>query len=330
MMRKPQKYRSRITSLVFLLSSALLICLFNEAFSQGFLNISLYTSKQEYYLNEQITIYGNLTHLQQKVYDGIVALETISPQNKTIAIRVVSTGSVSQETYPVRIFSFYSSDSQGNPKNTFQKGTLAYFAANVTNQDIQDHALYFAVCIYDKYGRPVGLLSSSGSILAGKSTFILFSFPISYELPSGTAAAYAEALTAKPQDGGMPHCPEVKITFQIATSEVTPIVTSRYENGDFYQNSTMPTNSASGNYTIYATSIYQYSTATKQSTFTIKVPDLNNDGTVDIYDLIIVASAYGSTPPDPNWNPIADANGDLTVDIYDLILVTSNFGWQAP
>jgi len=54
--------------------------------------------------------------------------------------------------------------------------------------------------------------------------------------------------------------------------------------------------------------------------------DINGDGIVDIYDLILVASAYGSTPADPNWNPDSDINGDFAVDIYDLILVAAQYG----
>ena len=58
--------------------------------------------------------------------------------------------------------------------------------------------------------------------------------------------------------------------------------------------------------------------------------DINADGVVDIYDLIIVASAYGSTPTDTNWNTNADINGDNTIDIYDLILVASHYGETIP
>jgi hypothetical protein len=54
--------------------------------------------------------------------------------------------------------------------------------------------------------------------------------------------------------------------------------------------------------------------------------DLNGDGTVDIYDAILLAAAYGSTPGTPNWNPNADINGDGIVDIYDAIILAGNFG----
>jgi hypothetical protein len=59
----------------------------------------------------------------------------------------------------------------------------------------------------------------------------------------------------------------------------------------------------------------------------ITIPgDLNGDGSVDIYDAIILAKAFDSTPSSSNWNPNADINGDNAVDIYDAIIVATNFG----
>ena len=46
--------------------------------------------------------------------------------------------------------------------------------------------------------------------------------------------------------------------------------------------------------------------------------DLNNDGVVNIQDLVLVASQFGTTGPSA-----ADLNGDNTVDIRDLVLVAN-------
>ena len=56
--------------------------------------------------------------------------------------------------------------------------------------------------------------------------------------------------------------------------------------------------------------------------------DLNQDGTVDIYDVEIVATAFGSQPGDPNWNSIADLNQDNIVDIFDVFIVAKDYGWS--
>jgi len=300
----------------------------SEAYSQ-FVSIELYSSKQEYFLNEDVVFFGNLTHIGVKVDDGIIALQIVDPANETLTIRVASTGNVSQEDYPVRITQFYPSDSIGNPRTTpYSKGTFAYLTTYVTSYDLIAHNLYFAVNIYDKNGKSWAVSHSTGTIQPEENKIIIFGYPISFQFPSGTATAYAVALTDQPKNDGMPLCPEAETTFQVATSEITQIVTSSYQNGDFYLNFSIPNNSSPGNYTVHATSAYKGSTATKQLTFKIRVPDLNNDGTVDIYDLIIVSAAFGSVIEDPNWNPIADVNGDKSVDIYDLILVASSFGWE--
>jgi len=52
--------------------------------------------------------------------------------------------------------------------------------------------------------------------------------------------------------------------------------------------------------------------------------DLNNDGVVDIFDLVIVGSCFGQEAVEDCAR--ADANGNGVVDIFDLVLVGGNFG----
>ena len=55
--------------------------------------------------------------------------------------------------------------------------------------------------------------------------------------------------------------------------------------------------------------------------------DLNEDGVVNIYDIVLAAEAYGSKPCDPNWNPRADlASQWELIDIYDLVTLAANYG----
>ena len=54
--------------------------------------------------------------------------------------------------------------------------------------------------------------------------------------------------------------------------------------------------------------------------------DINGDGTVDIYDAILLSGAFNSVRGSSNWNPNADINGDGTVDIYDAIILSGSFG----
>ena len=51
--------------------------------------------------------------------------------------------------------------------------------------------------------------------------------------------------------------------------------------------------------------------------------DINNDGIVDIQDLLLVANNFNVASPEP---PKVDVNKDEHVDIIDLLLVVSHFG----
>lgn len=57
--------------------------------------------------------------------------------------------------------------------------------------------------------------------------------------------------------------------------------------------------------------------------------DINNDGIVNIKDIIIIAKAFGSYPGHPRWNPNADINRDEKVNIIDIGLIAKEFGKTA-
>ncbi len=75
-----------------------------------------------------------------------------------------------------------------------------------------------------------------------------------------------------------------------------------------------------------ANSITQFNVLDGQYTFIPLRGDLNGDGKVDIIDIVVVALAFGATPSDPNWNPIADVNQDLAVNILDAVIVAVQIG----
>lgn len=54
--------------------------------------------------------------------------------------------------------------------------------------------------------------------------------------------------------------------------------------------------------------------------------DVNKDKIVDIRDLTIIASAYGTTCEDSGWNPDADLNNDGVINVLDIVLVFKDFG----
>jgi hypothetical protein len=54
--------------------------------------------------------------------------------------------------------------------------------------------------------------------------------------------------------------------------------------------------------------------------------DVNNDGKVDMKDIGLVASAFGSYPDHPRWDPIVDINGDGKVNVKDIGMAAMQFG----
>jgi hypothetical protein len=92
-----------------------------------------------------------------------------------------------------------------------------------------------------------------------------------------------------------------------------------------------------GNYSIsaYAWPVTEQANVTKDTSadgwviVTIQ-GDLNGDFTIDIRDAILEASAFGSNPNSPKWNPNADINEDNTVDTYDAIILANHFGQHYP
>jgi len=54
--------------------------------------------------------------------------------------------------------------------------------------------------------------------------------------------------------------------------------------------------------------------------------DVNNDGIVNIQDVLIAAVAFGSQPGDPNWNPDADLDGNGIINILDILIIAVHFG----
>ena len=58
--------------------------------------------------------------------------------------------------------------------------------------------------------------------------------------------------------------------------------------------------------------------------------DVNHDGVVNMRDIGLCCSAFGSQSGDPNWNPHCDINGDGIVNMRDIGIACDNFGNHYP
>ena len=75
-------------------------------------------------------------------------------------------------------------------------------------------------------------------------------------------------------------------------------------------------------------------TDTADNTFTygvvkVTVPgDTDGDRDIDIYDIVRIASAYGSKLGDSIYEPNADIDSDGDIDIYDVVTAASRYGYE--
>lgn len=62
----------------------------------------------------------------------------------------------------------------------------------------------------------------------------------------------------------------------------------------------------------------------------IYLADVNNDGIIDILDVVKVAGVYGTIQGEPQFRSESDLNKDGVIDIIDIVMVASCFGSQFP
>lgn len=54
--------------------------------------------------------------------------------------------------------------------------------------------------------------------------------------------------------------------------------------------------------------------------------DIDEDGDVDIFDMVILSDAYGSGVGEPGYNPKCDLDEDDRVCIFDIVIASENYG----
>jgi len=293
------------------------------------LNITMATIKQSYYLLEANIIHGNLTYGATPVTSGLVAFQVNNPMGQPLVIRTLSTGA--PPTNPlVEITNVFPCDSQGNPKTSFYKGNYAYFNVSGVNNDVNPRTVRLTVNAFDSENAPMGV-GSIKSTFAGDSPFsTILQVYLSDGASLGNACVYAGALTELPSASGAAYCVEKLASFTVLGSSGSGLVRQPCSDPipprsyNFTLN--LPLNGRKGNYVAYVGSLYQGQIDNASVMFEVKVPDVNGDNSVDIFDLVIVAAQFGRPPP-PIDDPRADVNKDGVVDIFDLVLVAAYFGW---
>lgn len=54
--------------------------------------------------------------------------------------------------------------------------------------------------------------------------------------------------------------------------------------------------------------------------------DVDVNGVVNIFDIVMVAIHFGQVWCTRGWNPRADINGDGQINIFDIVAIAVNFG----
>jgi subtilisin family serine protease len=100
-----------------------------------------------------------------------------------------------------------------------------------------------------------------------------------------------------------------------------------YVSPDSYGQISISKPPATENITVTFPSVGLYQGETLILPFKPLAGDLNRDGIVNIYDMVLIATAYGSKPGNPNWNPICDIAPPWNrIDIYDAVQCVADYG----
>jgi hypothetical protein len=292
------------------------------------LTLTVTTDKPYYHLKENVTIYGNLTLNETSVTDGLVAIQVKDPSDETLMFRTQTTGTPPSATPYVKVRSIIPCDSTGAPKDSFQRGSWAFFKITVTNYDIEDWRALMTVSTYYPDNAPFGGYSLEVTLLGQTTQPFWESIWIPSDAPLGNATSYGNAYSGLPELGGWPFCTEASATFLItdggalssttASKQSSQPSTTLQVNGNYNTTFKLSLSFSAGNYAIYVTSRYWAEEVFNTATFEVKLlGDINGDGKVDYLDDRIFGRAYIAYGQTGEYDPRCDFNDDGKIDYLD-------------
>ena len=301
---------------------------FNVVYAFPDVLVTVSTDKQIYGSGELVNVHGDLTRDGTPVTDALIAIQVNDAQNNVISLRTRSTGTT-PSPWSIDITQLISCDASGNPKDTFKRGTLAYFKVTVKNLNtVSERYVTVTINLYDSNKVSFGIAWVGTTVGPNKEFTYLCSIPIPSEASTGTAYAFANAYNKWPNDNGIAYCGEEAVDFTITdgtTSSSSPTSSqSTTQSGTYNLTFRLRNKPSLGDYHVYASYYQTLATATFDVVWLFA--DITRDGIVDIKDLFVIAKAYNSEPGSPRWNPKADINVDDLVNIRDLYIVARDYG----
>jgi hypothetical protein len=304
--------------------------------------LTVSTSRFCYGLGATINVYGNLTRKLvgtsgegNPVKDGLVAVQVEDSFGNLELIRVVSTGANPSSSNPsyskVKIIEFLSINSQGNPQNTFNKGSRVLLKITITS--LEKFNATIALSLFDSVGVSVGIREAPLVPLEPGINFTwvcdVSDLLIANDAYAGPTTCTANVLTNRPKNGGYPYCQESSIKFTIVDESKTPgsgaVLNNPSPDGSFNISFKLPNTATIGSHNVYVSARYN-AWANASFDYAWLLTDIDRNYKVNIQDLFIVAKAFGSQPGDANWNVKADVDGNNQVNIVDVYKVARDFG----
>jgi len=260
-----------------------------------------------------------------------------SSSNASITLPVgVSLAAGENQTKPIGTGLMQAGESQNVTwtltANVSVAGTVSITAEGTISGSVMGHDNYSAYGYSDTIGATANFAVNLTAAMVHDVavTAVLFSKTV-------LGQGYAQNITVNVADTG-----DYAETFDVTayangTAIETKNVTATSGNSATVIFAWNATGLAYGNYTIsaYASPVSgETNTANNNmtgGTVCVSIPgDLNGDGTVDIYDAVMLAGAFNSQLGSINWNPNADINGDGIVDIYDAVILAGSIGQSIP
>jgi hypothetical protein len=322
---KGEKLRRKTLSCIIVL--CLLFGTVMIGHSRSIVDMDMVIDKQTYNVGDTVRMGGNVTLDGVPVADALVAIEIRDPYNDPDApyiIRTVKTGENYSEYEKVQIIDLYTCDSQGNPKDLFSKGSLAYISITIKNVHALSHHVEAGLYIQYSDNTPFkAFYPLKIDIGPDEEMQNIVSVQIPSGAPSGEARIFANLFTGSPVSGGTAYCLERTASFYIGSTTPTAPPLPQYFNITF----TLPrTNVKLGRYMIYARSYYALSLATEIMPFdVILLGDIYKDGRIDMRDVGLLCNLYGLEEGDPDWNPDADVYKDGIINMRDIGVECANY-----
>jgi len=287
------------------------------------------TDNLHYGLGATMNVYGTLTLSGVPVTDGLVAVQVEDSLGNPRLIRVVPTGTP-PSPWKVQIVEFLSCDSQGSPKSSFNRGSLAFFKATVESLDtVLERQVTIALNLLDSIGVSIGVTYASSSLAPRKQITYFTSIPIPSDAFVGEGMCCVNVLTKWPKDGGQPYCSEESVGLEITGGASqpagSPLESPTGSQGSYSLSFKLPSNAMLGNYTVFASARYN-AWATVNFDYFWRYSDVNRDGEVNILDISAAATAFNSMIGDPSYNSLADINQDTIVNIIDIASIAKDYG----